>query len=109
MSPLSSLDLDHERLQGYLPYAAALALVGYGFYTSYRYIFPYMVLQSLPGPTNGHILFGNMREIFKAENGSAHKKWADDHGHVVAYREFLNVGSLLLFTSLAFYNIYISL
>jgi hypothetical protein len=74
MSPLSNLDLSPERLRGYLPYAAALTLVGYGLYTSYRYIFPHTVLQSLPGPTIGHIFFGNMREIFKAENGSAHKK-----------------------------------
>jgi hypothetical protein len=94
MSSSSSLDLDLKQLQAYLPQAALALAAGYGLYIAYqgyRYIFPYTVLQKLPGPSNGHPLLGNMREIFKAENGSAHKKWMEDHGHVVAYREFLNV------------------
>ncbi|KAM0747058.1 putative cytochrome P450, partial [Meredithblackwellia eburnea MCA 4105] len=45
-------------------------------------------LYDVPGPPNESILFGNLKKIFKAEPGAAHKEWSRKYGEggVVRYQ-----------------------
>jgi hypothetical protein len=93
------MDLDLERIQVLLPYSA-IVLAGYGLYKVYGYMNPTTPLHKIPGPRNGHFLLGNLPEINKSATGQAHQGWADEFGHVVAFRGFLNVRLLFPAASL---------
>ena len=43
-------------------------------------------LHDLPGPKSPSFVFGNFREIFKAEPGELHKKWVAEYGPTLASR-----------------------
>jgi hypothetical protein len=83
-------NLDIERLRVLFPYLV-IGLATFGLYCVYVNIFPPTALQKLTGPPGAHFLMGNLLETFKCESGSAHKKWANEYGHVVAYKGFFNV------------------
>jgi hypothetical protein len=43
-------------------------------------------LNDLPGPKSPSFLFGNFRDIFKADPGELHKKWVTEYGTTLASR-----------------------
>ncbi|KAJ7611689.1 cytochrome P450 [Roridomyces roridus] len=45
-------------------------------------------LKHLPGPQSAHWFYGNMREIFKADNSVMHEKWVREFGPTLRYRAF---------------------
>jgi hypothetical protein len=85
------MSLDFERLRDILTYSV-IVLAGYGLYRAYTYVAPITFLRKLPGPRNGHFLLGNLPEIAEQPSGDVHERWAEEYGHVVSYRGFLNVG-----------------
>jgi hypothetical protein len=87
---LPQMDVDFERLRAILPYTT-IVLAGYGLYRAYTSVFPATALNKLPGPSNGHRLLGHLPEIWASESAGAQQGWADQYGHVVAYKGFLNV------------------
>nr|GAT54231.1 predicted protein [Mycena chlorophos] len=45
-------------------------------------------LRFLPGPKSAHWLFGNIREIFRAENSVLHEQWVREFGDTLQYKLF---------------------
>lgn len=43
-------------------------------------------LKTLPGPPRTSFLWGNMKEIFEAENSVVHEQWSKDYGPTIRYR-----------------------
>lgn len=41
--------------------------------------------KNLPGPPRGHIIFGHLREIGKAEHSVIHEQWVEKYGKVMRY------------------------
>ncbi|KAF5344244.1 hypothetical protein D9758_012354 [Tetrapyrgos nigripes] len=54
-------------------------------------------LRSLPGPKNTSWLFGNLREIQKAENAVLHEEWTEKYGPTIKYGGFF--GTYRLYTT----------
>ncbi|KAF8147753.1 cytochrome P450 [Mycena galopus ATCC 62051] len=46
-------------------------------------------IRLLPGPKSTHWFYGNLREIFKAENSVLHEKWVEEYGPTIKYKIFL--------------------
>jgi hypothetical protein len=86
------MDVDFERFRILLPYLV-IGLASFGLYRTYAYIYPATDLYKVPGPPSAHFFMGNLLETFKNEAGAVHKKWANEYGHVVAYKGFLNVSA----------------
>ncbi|KAH6919107.1 cytochrome P450 [Coprinopsis sp. MPI-PUGE-AT-0042] len=43
-------------------------------------------LRTLPGPARTSLLWGNMKEIFEAENSVVHEQWSREYGPTIRYR-----------------------
>lgn len=53
-------------------------------------------LRHLSGPPNPGWLWGQFKEIFKAENSVLQEKWVSEYGHTIAYKGMFGVSSVLL-------------
>lgn len=51
-------------------------------------------LQLLPGPPSPSFIYGNMKEIWTAENSVLHEKWIEEYGPTMKYRSFVGMGRL---------------
>lgn len=51
-------------------------------------------LQLLPGPPSPSFIYGNMKEIWTAENSVLHEKWIEEYGPTMKYRSFVGTGRL---------------
>ncbi|KAJ7063670.1 cytochrome P450 [Mycena amicta] len=51
-------------------------------------------LRHLPGPKSTHWLFGNIRDIWKAENSVLHEQWVREHGDTIKYKGFFGMTRL---------------
>lgn len=63
-------------------------------YKILAYIFRHTELTNIPGPKRGHVLFGNMKAVIKAEPSEQHALWAEEYGHVYVYHGLGNVRHL---------------
>ncbi|KAL0575385.1 hypothetical protein V5O48_006598 [Marasmius crinis-equi] len=46
-------------------------------------------IRYLPGPPSKSLIFGNLNEIFSAENSVMHEKWVEEYGPTIRYHGFL--------------------
>lgn len=51
-------------------------------------------LQLLSGPPSPSFIFGNMKEIWHAENSVLHEKWIEEYGLTMKYTSFVGIGRL---------------
>ncbi|KAJ6457452.1 cytochrome P450 [Mycena vitilis] len=51
-------------------------------------------LRHLPGPKSTHFLYGNLKDIDKAENSVLHEQWVEQYGSTLKYRIFLGLTRL---------------
>ncbi|KAJ7221601.1 cytochrome P450 [Mycena pura] len=51
-------------------------------------------LRYLPGPKPTHFLFGNLKDIWKAENSVLHEQWVQEYGPTLTYKGFLGLTRL---------------
>ena len=50
-------------------------------------------LRDLPGPPSPSFVFGNLKEIFDADNSVLHEAWTEKYGHTLMYRAWFNVST----------------
>ncbi|OBZ66432.1 hypothetical protein A0H81_13683 [Grifola frondosa] len=74
--------------------AAGIALALWKLYPILRR--PYTTcLRNLPGPPSPSWLFGNLKQIWNAENPTVmQEEWIKEYGHTIMYRGFFNMGHL---------------
>jgi len=53
-------------------------------------------LADLPGPPTPSWLYGNMRQIWDADNSVMHESWVSEYGNTMKYKAFLGVSVLLV-------------
>ncbi|KAF7294573.1 hypothetical protein MIND_00993800 [Mycena indigotica] len=51
-------------------------------------------LRLLPGPKSTNWIFGNLRDIFKAENSVLHEQWVKEYGSTIQYKIFFGARRL---------------
>ncbi|KAJ7334856.1 cytochrome P450 [Mycena albidolilacea] len=51
-------------------------------------------IRYLPGPPSTHWFYGNLKEIFKAENSVLHEQWVQQYGPTIKYKVFLGMTRL---------------
>ncbi|KAJ7494429.1 cytochrome P450 [Mycena galericulata] len=51
-------------------------------------------LRHLPGPKSTHWFYGNMRDIWRAENSVLHEQWVQEHGPTLKYKALLGMTRL---------------
>ncbi|KAJ7611688.1 cytochrome P450 [Roridomyces roridus] len=63
------------------------ALAAYAIYRLLLFVYDEVTspTRSLPGPKSTHLIYGNLQEIQKAENGAAHQAWAQQYGRTFRY------------------------
>uniref|UniRef100_A0A0W0G9B1 Cytochrome p450 n=2 Tax=Moniliophthora roreri TaxID=221103 RepID=A0A0W0G9B1_MONRR len=69
----------------------------YGIYFLVRHLWEELVtspLLDLPGPPNDNLFWGNLKQIFRAENSVLHEKWVEAYGPTIRYRAFLGANRL---------------
>ncbi|TFL06721.1 cytochrome P450 [Pterulicium gracile] len=78
---------------------AGLAVVAYGIFNFLRWAYRNWTspLRQLRGPKSTNLIFGNIREIRKADNAVLHEQWVEEHGTVITYAGLL--GSPRLYTT----------
>lgn len=48
-------------------------------------------LRNIPGPPNSNWVYGNLKEIFAAENSVLHEGWVAKYGNTIKYKGWLSV------------------
>lgn len=48
-------------------------------------------LRGLPGPPNASWLFGNLKEVYSAENAVTQERWTAQYGDTIKYKGWLSV------------------
>ncbi|KAJ7891297.1 cytochrome P450 [Mycena olivaceomarginata] len=51
-------------------------------------------LKFLPGPKSSHFFYGNLRDIWKAENSVLHEQWVREYGSTLKYKGFFGLTRL---------------
>ncbi|KAF8162807.1 cytochrome P450 [Crassisporium funariophilum] len=51
-------------------------------------------LHALPGPASSSFIFGNLKDIWKAENSVLHEKWIAEYGSTITYKGFFGMNRL---------------
>ena len=69
------------------------ATLGYGLYKLLEVLITPLLspLRDLPGPPSPSFAFGNLKEIFDADNSVLHEAWTEKYGHTLMYRAWFNV------------------
>lgn len=69
------------------------AVLAYGLYKlGETLVAPYFSpLRDLPGPPRPSWAFGNLKQIFDAENSVLHEAWVQEYGTTLKYKGWLNV------------------
>lgn len=49
-------------------------------------------LNDFPGPPSPGWLYGNLQQIWDAENSVMHEQWVGEYGSTIKYKGFLGVG-----------------
>ncbi|KAF9031343.1 cytochrome P450 [Hymenopellis radicata] len=65
--------------------------ISYGVYKLLQVIYAEFKspIRSIPGPKASSWLYGNFREIIKADNSVMHEKWISEYGRTLTYKGFL--------------------
>ncbi|KAG6809703.1 hypothetical protein H0H92_015069 [Tricholoma furcatifolium] len=71
-------------------------LVAYGAYRLLQLIYEEVTspLRDLPGPPSPSFIYGNMQEIWAAENSILHEKWIKEYGSTIQYKIVFNLRRL---------------
>ncbi|KAJ7911563.1 cytochrome P450 [Mycena leptocephala] len=66
------------------------SLGAYGLYEILKLVYSELTSPTryLPGPKSTHWFYGNIREIFKAENSVMHEQWVQQYGPTIKYKAF---------------------
>ncbi|KAH9483655.1 Cytochrome P450 monooxygenase 169 [Psilocybe cubensis] len=48
-------------------------------------------LRALPGPPSSSWIYGNMKEIYEAENSVLHEKWVEEYGSTITYKAYFGM------------------
>ncbi|TEB31341.1 cytochrome P450 [Coprinellus micaceus] len=51
-------------------------------------------IRRLPGPPSSSFIWGNMKEIFDAENSTLHEQWVKEYGKTIRYKGILGMNRL---------------
>ncbi|ESK85957.1 cytochrome p450 [Moniliophthora roreri MCA 2997] len=79
-----------------LVYSLGLSFL-YGIYLLVRHLWEELVaspLKDLPGPPSDSMIWGNLQQIFKAENSVLHEQWVEEYGPTIRYRAFFGFNRL---------------
>jgi len=78
--------------------SAAATLGLYGAYQLLKFAYKEYTspLHDLPGPKSSSWLFGNLKEIFAADNSVLQERWVQEYGHTIKYS--VQFGTMRLFT-----------
>ncbi|KAF8953061.1 cytochrome P450 [Flammula alnicola] len=74
-----------------------LAILGiYGLYKIAKFLYDQWTspLRVLPGPASPSFIYGNMKEIWEAENSVLHEKWVEQYGSTIKYKEYAGINHL---------------
>ncbi|KAF7361367.1 hypothetical protein MSAN_01169400 [Mycena sanguinolenta] len=68
----------------------------YGLYEMFKIVHGELTspIRRLPGPKSTHWFWGNLRDIFKAENSVLHEQWVQEYGTTIKYKLFLGMTRL---------------
>ncbi|KAJ6510544.1 cytochrome P450 [Mycena sanguinolenta] len=68
----------------------------YGLYELFKIVYGELTspIRRLPGPKSTHWFYGNMRDIFKAENSVLHEQWVQEYGPTIKYKVFFGMTRL---------------
>ncbi|KAF9009541.1 cytochrome P450 [Cyathus striatus] len=73
------------------------ALASYGLFKLLRMLYNETFaspIRDLPGPPSKSFIYGNLKEIWDAENSVLHEKWAEEYGSTIKYKGFLGTNRL---------------
>ncbi|KDR81931.1 hypothetical protein GALMADRAFT_135320 [Galerina marginata CBS 339.88] len=51
-------------------------------------------LNILPGPPNSSLIYGNMKQIWDAENSVLHEQWVEEYGSTIRYKWYFGMNRL---------------
>ena len=75
--------------------AIGVATLAYGLYKLLEVLIEplFSPLRGLPGPPSPSFVFGNLKQIFDAENSVLHEAWTEKYGNTLKYRAWFNVST----------------
>ncbi|KAF9453706.1 cytochrome P450 [Macrolepiota fuliginosa MF-IS2] len=97
-APLSSSAILNAVVQLLTP--LAITLGAYALYKAATFVWTEYInnpLKNFPGPPSPSWIYGNMRQIWDAENSVMHEQWIAEYGSTIKYKVFL--GMTRLFTT----------
>ncbi|TFK25769.1 hypothetical protein FA15DRAFT_328917 [Coprinopsis marcescibilis] len=76
-----------------IKHAVVLITVGYAAATLLFRILGYWTchVRCLPGPPSSSFVYGNMKEIWQADNSVLHEKWVKEYGPTLRYKSFFGI------------------
>ncbi|KZT65827.1 cytochrome P450 [Daedalea quercina L-15889] len=77
---------------GSLLLSLGVAVLGYGLYRLASLLVEpfFSPLRDLPGPPSPSFIFGNLKQIFDAENSVLHEAWTEQYGTTLKYKTWFN-------------------
>ncbi|KIM49563.1 hypothetical protein M413DRAFT_21761 [Hebeloma cylindrosporum] len=68
----------------------------YVIYKLFRFFYNNLTspLRVLPGPPSVSIIYGNLKQIWEAENSVLHEKWVEEYGSTITYKGFIGMNRL---------------
>ncbi|KAJ2914197.1 hypothetical protein MD484_g6203, partial [Candolleomyces efflorescens] len=94
---LQPLQLDFSlRLFGKVFGTVAIAFTGHALYQLVAFFYREYTspVKNLPGPPCSSWTYGNMGEIWEAENSALHEKWVSEYGPTITYKAFFGMNRL---------------
>ncbi|KXN81835.1 Cytochrome P450 4B1 [Leucoagaricus sp. SymC.cos] len=90
--PLSSTTIFNALVQLLTP--LTLTIGAYAFYKVVKFVWREYVanpLRVLPGPPSPSWLYGNMKQIWEADNSVLHEGWVKEYGSTIRYKVFFGI------------------
>ncbi|KIK80380.1 hypothetical protein PAXRUDRAFT_833550 [Paxillus rubicundulus Ve08.2h10] len=75
---------------------ALASVAAFGFWKFLRLVYHELrsPLRHLPGPKSSSLIYGNMGDIWKAENSILHEQWVKEYGNTLKYKGFFSTNRL---------------
>ncbi|KAF9239085.1 cytochrome P450 [Melanogaster broomeanus] len=72
------------------------SVAAFGLWKLFRLVYHEVTspLRHLPGPKGTSWIYGNLRDIFTAENSVLHEQWVKEYGHTLKYKGFFSTNRL---------------
>ncbi|KAF8839261.1 cytochrome P450 [Paxillus ammoniavirescens] len=82
---------------GKLLLSAFASVAAFGFWKFFRLVYHELTspLRRLPGPKGSSFIYGNLGDIWKAENSILHEQWVKEYGNTLKYKGFFSTNRLL--------------